>query len=119
MGESQIHGIKDLYTEEQANIRNFQGHEDYNEGTSNDVIEIITDLEDVLADATTSDNAKVIPTNGGKKQKLSELEEPYNIANTKKRPSGAFFYASDDLEEIDTETLLGKIILQRLKTTDI
>ncbi|CAB4400849.1 unnamed protein product [Rhizophagus irregularis] len=27
--------------------------------------------------------------------------------------------ASDDLEEIDTETLLGKIILQRLKTTDI
>ncbi|CAB4400848.1 unnamed protein product [Rhizophagus irregularis] len=70
MGESQIHGIKDLYTEEQANIRNFQGHEDYNEGTSNDVIEIITDLEDVLADATTSDNAKVIPTNGGKKQKL-------------------------------------------------
>ncbi|CAB5341479.1 unnamed protein product [Rhizophagus irregularis] len=67
MGESQIHGIKDLYTEEQANIRNFQGHEDYNEGT---VTKKLRNLEDVLADATTSDNAKVIPTNGGKKQKL-------------------------------------------------
>ncbi|CAB4409738.1 unnamed protein product [Rhizophagus irregularis] len=67
-----------------AHAGNFQDHEDYNEGTSDDVIEI-TDLEDVLADAT-SDNAEVIPTNGGKKTKA---------------------YASDDLEEIDTETLLG------------
>ncbi|CAG8652765.1 hypothetical protein GLOIN_2v1762622 [Rhizophagus irregularis DAOM 181602=DAOM 197198] len=113
--------IKDLYTEEQAtHAGNFQGYEDYNEGTSDDVIEI-TDLEDVLANAT-SDNAEVIPTNGGKKQKLQIPKNdhlksfllllhllptfaiskypPYNNAESHKN-------ASDDLEEIDTETLLG------------
>ncbi|CAB4408724.1 unnamed protein product [Rhizophagus irregularis] len=96
-----------------AHAGNFQDHEDYNEGTSDDVIEI-TDLEDVLADAT-SDNAEVIPTNGGKKQKLLKSfllllhllptfaiskYPPYNNAESHKD-------ASDDLEEIDTETLLG------------
>ncbi|RGB35228.1 hypothetical protein C1646_759619 [Rhizophagus diaphanus] len=105
-GKSQIHGIKDLYTEEQpskqnralAHAENFQVHEDYNEGVvskkprndslhrsmdiqqtstiskADDVFEI--DLEDVLVNATSNDNAKVIPTNGGGKQKLSASEDP-------------------------------------------
>ncbi|CAB4409740.1 unnamed protein product [Rhizophagus irregularis] len=69
-----------------AHAGNFQDHEDYNEGTSDDVIEI-TDLEDVLADAT-SDNAEVIPTNGGKKTKASEelssvITSPPNLRNIK------------------------------------
>ncbi|CAB4473667.1 unnamed protein product [Rhizophagus irregularis] len=125
----QIHGSKICTLRSRlalAHAGNFQGYEDYNEGTSDDVIEI-TDLEDVLANAT-SDNAEVIPTNGGKKQKLQIPKNdhlksfllllhllptfaiskypPYNNAESHKN-------ASDDLEEIDTETLLGKIILQR------
>ncbi|GBC35716.2 hypothetical protein GLOIN_2v1762622 [Rhizophagus irregularis DAOM 181602=DAOM 197198] len=110
--------IKDLYTEEQARAIHYIALSTISK--SDDVIEI-TDLEDVLANAT-SDNAEVIPTNGGKKQKLQIPKNdhlksfllllhllptfaiskypPYNNAESHKN-------ASDDLEEIDTETLLG------------
>ncbi|CAG8764108.1 8500_t:CDS:2 [Rhizophagus irregularis] len=68
-GKSQIHEIKDLYTEEQTSKQN----------RSDDVFEI--DLEDVLVDATSDDNAKVIPTNGGEKQKLVSIL--YNIHSSR------------------------------------